>query len=387
MVTVMRENCSQPIVLDLFCGAGGMSLGFQSAGYKVGLGVEMEKHPAETHKFNFDGRCVQADIQTLVDCQGLLKAHDVSHVDIIVGGPPCQGFSKVGRGKIGKLNNDPLYYKYDPRNKLWQEFFRFVVVLEPAWFVMENVPDLASYDDGTGLLIDTIIHEFEVAKYTVEWRILQAAEYGVPQMRKRLFVVGNRSGLPIPWPEPVIKNSVEYITVWDAIADLPIVNIKHRLDEVVYFPSSELGKYALQMREGAADKVFGHLTRWHRDDDLEAFRLLEEGGKYIDLPERLQRYRTDIFSDRFSKLRREKPSWTLEAHMSKDTYRYIYPTRDGDERPDRTISVREAARLQSFPDRFRFSGKMCPQFRQVGNAVPPLLAKAVAASIYPHIFS
>ncbi len=251
---------------------------------------------------------------------------------------------------------------------------------------MENVPDMVGYDDGSGLLIDKILWEFRKLGYTCDYRILMAADYGVPQTRKRLFIVGNRCGCPIPWPEATHGTAERaHITVWEAISDLPIVKIEHRKDEIPYQPRGTLTDYQQLMRDGACDKLFNHQTRWHNQQDLRAFRWLSEGGKYVDLPDKYKRYRDDIFLDKYWKLRRDAPCWTIEAHISKDSYRYIYPSRKGEPEPARTISVREAARLQSFPDRFRFCGPFTKQFHQVGNAVPPLLSEAVASAILPCI--
>ena len=140
-------------------------------------------------------------------------------------------------------------------------------------------------------------------------------------------------------------------------------------------------------KQGLQGMLFNHQTRWHNQQDLHAFAWMPEGGKYVDLPKRFKRYRDDIFKDKYWKLYRDRPSWTVEAHIGKDTYRHIYPAGLGNIEPPRTISVREAARLQSFPDWFRFMGAFTRQFYQVGNAVPPLLAKAVAESILPDVLA
>lgn len=382
----------KPVVLDLFCGAGGMSLGFEMAGYHIGLGVDNNPLACQTHADNFDGRCVRADIASIVDPSAFIRGHGLEGVNVIIGGPPCQGFSRVGRGKLRQVNNDP-YYIHDPRNQLYREFIRFVAALRPLWFVMENVPDMQYYHDGTARLLDRVMDEFRTLGYSVDPRVLLAADYGVPQTRQRLFIVGNRLGEEIGWPAPTHGDGRLYlhVTVWDAIGDLPIVDIKHRQDEIPYHPRGVLNDYQREMREGSDGVVYNHQTRWHRPDDIRAFTLLSEGGRYVDLPDELRRYdskshpeKRDVwFWDRYRKLIRDKPSWTIEAHIGKDTYRHIYPSRTGEPEPHRTISVREAARLQSFPDRFRFLGPFTRQFYQVGNAVPPLLAKAVAKAILP----
>ena len=378
------RRMSKPIVLDLFCGAGGMSLGFEMSGYQIGLGIDKDPWACQTHAHNFHGHCIQADITAIADPDAFVRDHGPEHVDVIIGGPPCQGFSRVGRGKIRSLKNDPTYI-HDPRNQHYKEFIRFVEVIQPLYFVMENVPDMQFYTDGDGLLLEKAKRRLRELGYTVETMVLQSDHYGVPQTRRRLFVIGNRLGLAISTPGETHKGKA--VTVWQAISDLPIVPHNHRQDEISYRPRRRLNGYQQLMRHGAGSVLYNHQTRWHNRQDLRAFAWLPEGGKYADLPKRYKRYRDDIFRDKYWKLDRDLPSWTIEAHICKDTYRHIYPSRRGEPEPPRTISVREAARLQSFPDRFRFLGPFTKQFYQVGNAVPPLLAMAVARSILPGVKS
>lgn len=361
-----------------------MSLGFQMAGYHIGLGVDNDLLACQTHAHNFGGRCIQADIAAITDPEDFIQSHGLERVDVIIGGPPCQGFSRVGRGKIRSLLNDPTYI-HDPRNQCYREFIRFVETLQPLYFVMENVPDMQYYADRDGLLLHKALRKLEELGYNVDYNVLQADHYGVPQTRRRLFVIGNRLGQAIPWP--VKTHEGNPVTVWQAISDLPIVHHGHRQDEMLYEPRCELNEYQRLMRQGAGDMLFNHQTRWHNEQDLEAFAWLPEGGKYFELPDRYKRYRDDIFKDKYWKLYRERPSWTIEAHIGKDSYRHIYPSRKGEPEPPRTISVREAARLQSFPDRFRFLGAFTRQFYQAGNAVPPLLARAVARAILPGVLA
>jgi DNA (cytosine-5)-methyltransferase 1 len=388
------SNAQKPLVIDLFCGAGGMSLGFQMAGYHVGLGMDNDLLACQTYAHNFgQEHTACADITTIADPIAFVRERGLTRVDVITGGPPCQGFSRVGRGKLRQVNNDPNYI-HDPRNQLYQEFLRFVGMLRPLWFVLENVPDMKYYHDGTELLLDKIMREFQALGYTLDYQILLAADYGVPQIRQRLFIVGNRLNIPVTWPEPEYQPD-EYVTVWDAIGDLPIVGIKHRQGEIPYVPRCELNEYQRLMREGSDSLLYSHQTRWHNTEDIQAFTLLPEGGRYVDLPDHLRRYdskshpekRNEWFRDRYRKLIRGEPSWTVEAHIGKDTYRHIYPSREEESEPPRTISVREAARLQSFPDRFRFLGAFTRQFYHVGNAVPPLLIKAVARAILPGVWA
>jgi DNA (cytosine-5)-methyltransferase 1 len=369
-----------------------MSLGFQMAGYTIGLGVDSEPLACQTHAHNFDGRCVVADIRTITDPITCVQSNGLNRVDVIIGGPPCQGFSRVGRGKIRNLRNDPTYI-HDPRNQYYKEFIRFIEVLQPSFFVLENVPDMQYYADGAGLVLEKALKRLSELGYTGGldnrpiWNVLQADHYGVPQTRKRLFMVGNRLGIPVKWPRRTHLSRP--VTVWEAIGDLPIVAHCCREDDMSYRPRQHTA-YQRRMRRGMRERglqgmLFNHQTRWHNQQDLHAFAWMPQGGKYVDLPGRFKRYRDDIFEDKYRKLYRDQPSWTIEAHIGKDTYRHIYPAGLGDVEPPRTISVREAARLQSFPDWFRFIGPFTRQFYQVGNAVPPLLAKAVAEAILPDV--
>ena len=376
-------NYNKPVVLDLFCGAGGMSLGFQMAGYNIGLGIEKEKYPYSTHFHNFGNRCYLGDIQAIQNPKTLIENYKLSHIDVVIGGPPCQGFSRVGRGKMRSLHCDPTF-THDPRNQYYREFIRFVNALQPQYFIMENVSEMTYYENGEGLLIDRIIENFSNIGYEAKYNILRADHYGVPQTRRRLFIIGNRLSNPISWPEKTHEN--DPITVWQAISDLPIISSgQYRENEMPYTPRCQLNEYQKFMRSGAGNTLFNHQTRGHNEQDLTAFELMTEGSKYSDLSYEYKRYRDDIFKDKYRKLFRDRPSWTIEAHIGKDSYRYIYPSRTGEPEPPRTISVREAARLQSFPDRFIFKGPFTKQFHQVGNAVPPLMAKAIAQHILPDV--
>jgi len=371
-------------VLDLFCGAGGMSLGFELAGYAIGLGVDQDPLACQTHAYNFGGHTVCVDLHEISDPLAFLSEHSIKRVDVIIGGPPCQGFSRVGRGKLRTLNQ---IYTQDNRNQLYQQYIRFIAAIRPLYFVMENVPDMGKYLDGEQRLVDKIRSEFDSLGYLTDARVLCAADYGVPQLRKRLFLIGNRLGKPVTLPEPTHGPGrvYPYVTVWQAISDLPIVEINHRQDEITYVPRNALNEYQSAMRQSSNGILYNHQTRWHNAQDLEAFTWMPEGGKYKDLPAQFKRYRDDIFKDKYRKLIRNQPSWTVEAHIGKDSYRYIYPSIPAGPEPPRTISVREAARLQSFPDNFRFIGPFTKQFYQLGNAVPPLLAMAIAEQLKPFV--
>jgi DNA (cytosine-5)-methyltransferase 1 len=236
---------------------------------------------------------------------------------------------------------------------------------------------LASYRDG--LHLKEIMDDFENVGYKVDYKLLDAADYGVPQHRKRIFFIGNRISMTNPFPESVFKGcctEIEPITVWKAIGDLPRVKAG-KGSEVMEYNRPTFHPYQDLARNGSRC-VFNHVARPHTERDLQTFRSMKPGSKWKDLQKQyrdLYGYREDIFTDKFKRLRKEKPSWTVTAHLSKDGYVYIHPTQS------RTITVREAARLQSFPDTFIFKGPRSSQFKQVGNAVPPLMAKAIALGI------
>jgi len=363
-----------------------MSLGFRNAGCQILGGVECEKWPADTHELNFPESVFHKgaiEIQKLEPSKLGLKPGDV---DILIGGPPCQGFSVVGQSKIRSLG---LERERDRKNKLYREFIKYLTYFKPRYFVIENVQGMKIFKKER--FLEEVITELGDAGYLVDKKVLTATDFGVPQIRHRLFIIGRRKEdveLSIRFPEACVARPV---TVDEAIGDLS------RLEAMVLKPSQKgkLGNtsakhqdkpskykkepgndYQRLMRQGNKDNfVMNHMCRGHNEKDLKLFKKLRQGGKYIDLPARDRRYRDDIFKDKYRKLKGSQPSWTLTAHMQRDCLAYIHP------RQRRSISTREAARLQSFPDRFVFSGPLTKVFRQIGNAVPPLMAEAVAREI------
>jgi len=363
-------------VIDIFCGAGGLSLGFELAGFNVLLGIDSDEKCVKTYSSNLHNKGIIKDVRRIKDVEKFVEKNAGSNeIHVVIGGPPCQTYSITGRIKLRSLGRNP---QKDPRNGLWKWFMKFVKELNPLFFVMENVPAMASIKCNGSLLPDQVVREAKELGYIAKWRILNAADYGVPQTRRRLFIVGSKLNVPFHWPEKTVST---YVTVWEAISDLPIIPHGFRENEIPYSPRSKLSSYQSWARTGANDVLYNHVTRWHREEDLLIFSILPEGGKYTDVPKWLRRYRDDIFKDRYKKLMRDAPSWTIDAHAAKDTYRYIYPSRPNQPEPPRTISVREAARLQSFPDKFVFPSELTHAFRQIGNSVPPLLAWAVANSV------
>jgi DNA (cytosine-5)-methyltransferase 1 len=250
---------------------------------------------------------------------------------------------------------------------------------------MENVPGMLSHNGKN--VAEIVAASMKALGFVTSWALIDASDYGVPQVRKRLFFVGVRKDLGIefqfpPAFGPTGERLHPLTTVRDAISDLPILRNGSRKWIRPYAERPGVSKYAQRMRRQAdRQTVFDHVCRTHNDDDLEAFRLMKEGGLYRDLPTRLKRYREDIFDDKYKKLYWKHPSWCVTAHLSKDCYTHIHPSQA------RTISVREAARLQSFPDSFYFGGNMGNKFQLIGNAVPPLLAEEIGAAIIEQVFS
>jgi len=376
-------------LVDLFAAPGGMSLGFEMAGYNCRAAIDHYRDGCDTLSYNFPSAAViNEDIRKvtgkrILDETGLSRGE----VDVITGGPPCQGFSNVGRVKIAslvrkgiwKLGNCEPRLIDDPRNLLYREFARIVVELAPKFFVMENVSGMVSYKDGK--IISEIEKELISAGYVVDHKILDAVNFGVPQHRRRVFFLGNKLGIPNSFPKDCNNSNdrespKEFVDVWGSIGDLPSLGQGDGVEEMEY-DKSAFHPYQEWARAGSP-KVFNHVARPHGQRDLVTFGHMQPGGKWKDLPGRIKEsygYRDDIFNDKFKRLRKDRPAWTVTAHLCKDGYVYIHPTQS------RTITVREAARLQSFPDKFVFKGSRSSQFKQVGNAVPPLLAKMIALEI------
>ncbi len=471
-----------PRVLDLFSGCGGLSLGFKTAGFDIVGAVEHDKHAAQSHAVNFPLRgkstCTEHVIArdiTEQDPNDLIqelnsRLRSENAVDVIVGGPPCQAYARVGRAKLREVDAHPDAFLRDPRRNLYLRYLAYVRELKPLAILMENVPDVMNV--GGHNVAEEVCEVLAELGYECRYTLLNAAFYGVPQMRERMFLLAysNQLGVSVRFPAPThwIDLPVGYngsrnvalrvinhnggaryrlaedrgehrfyesppradsdlptaITTEEAIRDLPPIRAHlkgemkrgvRRFDELVMYnehvaPSS----FARLMRswpgfenaKGVYDHVIRSLPR-----DYAIFRIMEPGDQYPEawrlaqtvlLPKairveelRLGRNLTDSereevlrrvvppydphkFPNKWRKLEAFLPSRTLMAHIGKDTYSHIHYDSD----QARTISVREAARLQSFPDGFVFSGTMNPAFRQIGNAVPPLLALSIAEVMF-----
>ena len=363
-------EASAPTAIDLFCGAGGLSLGLKDAGFSILVGADSDAASVETHVANLGGLGYCGDLADHKAFLSKVRSWGIDRVDLVAGGVPCQPFSRAGRSKIRSLVDEGRRPRLDPRASLWQSFVEIVKGLRPRAVLLENVPDLTVWNDGA--VLASIYEALTRLGYQTDAMLLNAFDFGVPQHRSRLLVVATRPGMQFRWPRPSAKT-----TVRDAISDLPIVAPAHLQERIPY--TGPLTGLQRRLRQGVQEAdsgwIYDHVTRDVRPDDAEAFSLMPEGGIYSDLPARLQRYRADIFDDKYKRLSWDGLSRSITAHVAKDGYWYIHPAQD------RTLSVRETARIQTFPDWFRFAGHRTSQFRQIGNAVPPLLAAEVGREL------
>ena len=384
------------MAIDLFAGAGGFSLGIEQAGFDVAVAVEHDPIHGLVHAFNFpQTKVLCADVAQLSG-QDIQKAvaewaaknkprSRSSHVplsnipiDLVFGGPPCQGFSVIGKRQLD-----------DVRNTLIFEFCRIVKELQPRYFVMENVPGLRM--PKYSCILEQLMGEFEAAGYeiTEPIQVLNAANFGVPQQRRRLFILGTQMGLnPLVYPEPELRSPSQYITVKDAIADLPNLDDfdeLHKTDCIRLTPE-QLDKmhtaatlYVQKLRNLTSDLSNFAYSRWWNS------QLLTSSMQTQHTVTSIERFKETAAGklEPISRLRRldwQKPCHTLRAGTGSDRGAYTSPRPIHPEYP-RVISVREAARLHSFPDWFRFHITKWHGFREVGNAVPPLLARALGRQI------
>lgn len=336
-------------VLDLFCGCGGLSYGFESAGYKIVLGIDNDKKALETFELNHDGaKSICGDIAT-INASDIAAVTGNKRIDVIIGGPPCQGMSLSGPRKFD-----------DPRNKLYLSYIRLVEEIKPQAFVIENVPGLVSLFGGQ--IKDNIINRLTELGYTVCYKILCSADYGVPQSRRRVVFVGLRNRA-FEYP---IRHK-EQITCSMALSDLPSLENELGEEEQAYRTSAE-NDYQRLMRARSM-VVKNHIAAVHSEKVQNIISLVPDGGNYKDLPEPYRNSRN--FHVAWTRFNSQKPAPTIDTgHRHHFHYKY-----------NRVPTVRECARLQSFPDDFVFLGNKTQQFRQVGNAVPPLMAQAIAEKL------
>lgn len=359
-----------PTAVDLFCGAGGLSDGFRQAGFRVLAGNDIDRRAGETfsttHK---DAVFLGVPIQDISTTE-LLKTIglEMGDLDCLIGGPPCQAFSVYNHQRG----------MHDQRSILFREYLRMVEGLRPKWVVMENVTGITSV--GNGRAVQAIVHGLSKLGYEVQYKILRAEEFGVPQERRRIFFVGNRMGLPIVWPKPSHGPKLEpFVSVWDAIGDLtPLENGEDPKEQVPY-RSAPQNDYQMALR-GSQCLVANHSAPRLAEINLKRMKYIPEGGSWRDVPQHLlprgmTKARRCDHTKRYGRLRKEGLASTILTKCDLHWGAFIHPEQD------RVLTVREAARLQSFPDSFEFRGSRTEQYVQVGNAVPPLLGKQVALSV------
>lgn len=461
----------RPRLLDLFSGCGGLTLGFHRAGCEIVGGVEFDEHASRSHALNFhrhspptlfEAHAAPKDI-TSTGPHALLRSYGVERpeheIDVLVGGPPCPAFTRVGRAKLREVHEHPEAFRHDPRAKLYLPYLEYVKSLTPVAILMENVPDILNF--GGHNLAEEMCEVLEPLGYRCTYTLINSANYGVPQMRERFILVGVHEAAGVDYAFPQPQRRVEFppgyqgsrdvalkyiaddlftvrhryvptpkaqpsdpppVTVREAIADLPPItghldgSIRRgarRFDKAVMYRSDILpSAYARLMRswEGfeSDGQIWDHAIRSLSDRDYRLFRAMKCGDDYPKayalaerlFAERLEKdgrrsprlgtpeyralksayvppYDPGKFPNKWRKMEPDEPSRTLMAHLGKDSYSHIHY----DSEQARVLSVREAARLQSFPDGFKFSGTMNPAFRQIGNAVPPLMAYALAVPL------
>lgn len=359
---ILRKNnfCEDKLnVIDLFSGCGGFSYGFESAGYNVVLGVDNEKIALDTFKLNHNNSDILlADLHLDSTIDEIVDKVQGKTIDVIIAGPPCQGFSLTGTRQ-----------KSDNRNTLFYSVFKLAERVKPKAIIIENVPGLATLYNGVAK--NEILKQFERLGYSCNFQVLYAPEYEVPQIRKRIFFVGLRKGLgTFEFPKPVLTEK-EYNTCSVAISDLPSRENELGKEQDNY-ESPALTDYQKRMR-GDTKILSNHSATKHTDHVIDVISQVPEGGNHKDLPAGVGDSRQ--FNEAWTRYHSQKPSKTIDTgHRNHFHYKY-----------NRIPTVRENARLQSFPDNFVFLGTRTQQYRQVGNAVPPLLGYHVAKQLLKFI--
>jgi DNA (cytosine-5)-methyltransferase 1 len=337
--------------IDLFCGAGGLSLGFERAGYTTVLAIDNWQDALQTisHNIKCDVRDKTLDNESGEKIKSILGG---TKIDGIIGGPPCQGFSTVGTLDIN-----------DPRNVLYKAFKSVVVAFEPRFFLIENVANILKMGD----VKRDIVAEFSHLGYNVsEPVVLNAADYGIPQNRKRAFFAGVKDG----WfniPVPVYSK----ISTEEALSDLPLVEYGYEGIEPLDYKNAPVNPYQELMRVNSK-MVYNHNYTKHTEDTQKIISMIPDGGKISDIDPEYWKIRN--YNKAFQRMSSKEPSHTIDTGH-RNYFHYS---------ENRIPSVRECARLQSFPDDYIFYGSKTSQYRQVGNAVPPLLAQVIAKNLHPH---
>lgn len=349
----------KPKVIDLFAGVGGLSLGFEKAGFDVVIANEYDSPIATAYQYNHKNtKMIVGDI-TSIDLNETFGKY-VGKIDVIIGGPPCQGFSQKGQRKT--IN--------DERNFLFKYYVKVVDLVKPTYFVMENVPNLLTAEKG--YFRKELIELFDTIGYKLNMGVLNASDYGVPQNRRRAVIIGKYRNVAPELPKALHKT----VTIWDAISDLAFLNSGEGTEEQEYkfSPESDYEK----MLRGKCNVLHNHVATRHSAVALKRLAMIPPNAGKEVLPE--DQLTKSIYSGTWTRMRKDEVSVTITTRFDtpssgKFTHPYL----------NRAITVREAARIQSFPDDFVFIGNKGSQMKQVGNAVPPLLAKAIAQTIMDDI--
>jgi DNA (cytosine-5)-methyltransferase 1 len=359
----------QLTAIDLFCGAGGLSEGFRQAGYHVLAGQDYDDKAGKTFALTHpEATFIGGPIQK-VRPHDLLKASGLKRgeLDVILGGPPCQGYSVYNHQRGAD----------DPRAGLFREYLRIVEALKPKWLVMENVTGITSIAGGG--IVREISEGMAALGYRTSMRILKAEDFGVPQERRRVFFIATRTGAPILFPEPTHgEGLLPFVTIWDAISDLPPLRNGEKVDGWSH-ASAPANAYQ-KMLQGKTRKVSNHSAPRLAKINEERMRHIPPGGSWRDIPFELlpagmKRAKRSDHTKRYGRPRKTDLACTILTKCDVHWGAFIHPVQD------RAITVREAARLQSFPDSFTFQGNRTEQYVQVGNAVPPLLGRRVAEAL------
>jgi DNA (cytosine-5)-methyltransferase 1 len=391
---------SAALAVDLFCGAGGLSLGLHRAGFDVVLACDLRPDSIATHRHHFPGCSLRADLSDPDVLSRISRSLNAcGEIALIAGGPPCQPFSRNIRWRKHSVDVADQHQRLNEgRRELWESFMTVVEEARPRAFLMENVPDIALTGDQE--VFRNVVSRAEESGYRVHAQIVHAWEYGVPQLRPRLFIAGTRIGYasPLRWPDPVCSSVEDAVTLDEALSDMPELTgdwwEEWRNTQTYAGPRNRYQQLMRDWLPVEQTDLPDHITRRVRGDDLETFELMRETGlRYHELDEDQRRYsvtrrspsrnmvasnsneKEHSFSNKYNILKLNEPCLTITAHMSKDGYWYIHPLQN------RTLSIREAARVQSFPDGFRFHGTPSNRFHQVGEAVAPLVGAALGSAL------
>lgn len=348
-------------VLDLFSGCGGISLGFEMAGYEILGGIDANEEAVETFQFNFPNSKAYSKNLMDIDTDEILRLYpNIKDVDVVVGGPPCQGFSSANRNQ---KEED------DPRNKLFFEFLKFVKVADPKAVLIENVRGILTKDNGYAK--DRIVSILEEMGYSVSYSLLNAADLGVPQKRIRNFFVATKGEA---FDFESISKSKTKVTVREALEELYIFDSQPAQNTYLL---SERPKTPFQeYLRSETNEIHNHLITRPSQKVIDRMSHVPQGGNWKDVPEGLwETVRNNRHSSAYKRLDENECSITLDTGHGN----YFHPIEH------RVPTVRESARLQAFPDSFIFCGSKTAQYRQVGNAVPPLLAYELAVAISEHL--